>query len=132
MSLAAIRQALETAIDNALSIDLAFENVPYTPVPGTPYGVVYLLAAEPDNPEIGGLTTDQGFMQVTLCYPLGEGPAAAMTAAETIRTAFPRGASFTASGVTTTITKTPEIGPATTEADCYSVPVRVRFFSHHP
>lgn len=131
MSLTKVRAALETALDAALAIDLAWENVPYTPTQGTPYAKVYLLAAEPDNLEIGGLITDQGFMQVTLCYPLGTGPAAALAAAESIRTAFPRGASFTASGVVTTIQRTPEIGPAATEDDVYSVPVRVRFYSHH-
>lgn len=132
MSLTLVRQALETALDAALSIDVAWENVPYTPTPGTPYARAYLLAAEPDNAEIGGLVTDQGFLQVTLCYPLGTGPAAAMATAETIRSTFPRGASFTASGVVTQIPRTPAIGPAMTEEDTYSLPVRVRFFSHHP
>lgn len=131
MSLLAVRRALETALDNALSIDLAFENVPYEPTEGTPYARVYLLAAEPDNLEMGALITEQGFLQVTLCYPLGAGSSAAMTAAETIRSTFPRGASFTASGVVTTIEKTPEIGPAMIEEDRFCLPVRCRFYSHH-
>ncbi len=132
MSLLAVRNALETAL-NAMSPALAtaWENSPYTPVNGTPYQRVYLLAAEPDNPEMGGHVTERGFMQITLCYPLDAGPNAAMTRAELIRTTFPRGAAFTASGITTQVERTPEIAPALIEDDRYCVPVRVRFFAHH-
>lgn len=132
MSLLAVRNALETAL-NAMSPALAtaWENAPYTPVNGTPYQRVYLLAAEPDNPEMGGHVTERGFMQITLCYPLDAGPNAAMTRAELIRATFPRGAAFTASGITTQVERTPEIAPALIEDDRYCVPVRVRFFAHH-
>lgn len=132
MSLLAVRNALETAL-NAMSPALAtaWENSPYTPVNGTPYQRVYLLAAEPDNPEMGGHVTERGFLQISLCYPLDAGPNAAMTRAELIRTTFPRGAAFTASGITTQIERTPEIAPALIEDDRYVVPVRVRFFAHH-
>lgn len=132
MSLLAVRNALETAL-NAMSPALAtaWENSPYTPVNGTPYQRVYLLAAEPDNPEMGGHVTERGFLQISLCYPLDAGPNAAMTRAELIRTTFPRGAAFTASGITTQIERTPEIAPAQIEDDRYVVPVRVRFFAHH-
>ena len=131
MSAPAIRQALETAL-NALSPALAtaWENVPYTPVVGTPYQAVYLLRAEPDNIEIGSAYTERGIFQINLFYPLDTGPGAAEARAEVIRDAFPRGASFTASGVTTHIEKTPEIGPARIEDDRYFLPVRIRFYAH--
>lgn len=132
MTLLAVRAALETALGAmSPSIDTAWENTPYTPVQGTPYQRVYLLAAEPDNPEIGTMVTERGFMQVTLCYPLGEGPGAATTRAELIRSTFKRGDAFTASGITTQIERTPEIAPAMIEEDRYVLPVRVRFFAHH-
>ena len=132
MSLLAVRNALETAL-NGISPPLAsaWENSPYTPVHGTPYQRVYLLAAEPDNPEMGGHVTERGFLQISLCYPLDDGPSAAMTRAELIRSTFYRGAAFTASGITTQIERTPEIAPAQIEDDRYVVPVRVRFFAHH-
>lgn len=132
MSLLAVRNALEAAL-SAMSPAMAsaWENAPYTPVAGTPYQRVYLLAAEPDNPEMGGHVTERGFMQVSLCYPLDTGPGAAMARAELIRATFPRGAAFSASGVTTQIERTPEIAPAMIEDDRYVVPVRVRFFAHH-
>lgn len=132
MSLLKVRQALETALA-AISpaLDTAWENTPFTPTTGTPYQRVHLLAAEPDNPEMGTLATERGFMQVTLCYPLDTGPGAAMARAELIRATFIRGASFAASGVTTTIERTPEIAPAMIEEDVYAIPVRIRFYAHH-
>lgn len=132
MSLLAVRAALETALASITpAIPLAWENTPYTPISGTPYARVYLLAAEPDNPEMGGMATERGFLQISLCYPLDAGPGAAMTQAELIRSTFPRGAAFSASGITTQIERTPEIAPAMIEEDRYVLPVRVRFFAHH-
>ncbi len=132
MSLLAVRNALETAL-NAMSPALAtaWENAPYTPINGTAYQRVYMLAAEPENPEMGRHVIERGFLQVSLCYPLDAGPNAAMARAELIRSTFPRGAAFSASGVTTQIERTPEIAPAQIEDDRYVVPVRVRFFAHH-
>lgn len=132
MSLLRVRQALETALDGMTpALATAWENMPYQPTPGTPYQRVYLLAAEPDNPEMGTTATERGYLQVTLCYPLDKGPGDAMSRAELIRSTFVRGTSFVASGVTTTIEKTPEIAPAMIEADRYCLPVKIRFFAHH-
>lgn len=133
MSLVAVRAALESALSAMTpALAVAWENSPYTPVVGTPYQRVHLLAAEPDNPEMGGSVIERGFMQVTLCYPLDTGPGAAAARAELIRQTFKRGAAFTASGVTTQIERTPEVSPAMSEDDRFVVPVRVRFFAHHP
>lgn len=132
MSAVAIRAALETAL-SAISpaMATAWENLPFTPTDGTPYQRVYLLLGDPDNPEMGTFTQDRGFLQISLAYPLGAGPGAAMARAELIRSAFKRGTTLTASGITTTIEKTPEISPALIEDDRYVVPVRVRFFANY-
>lgn len=132
MSVVLIRQALEVALA-AMSPALAtaYENTPYTPVVGTPYQRVWLLMADPVNPEMGRTTRDHGFLQVSLAYPLGAGPSAAATRAELIRDTFYRGRSFTTSGITVTIEKTPEIGPGMIEPDRYVVPVRIRFFANY-
>jgi hypothetical protein len=130
--LAAVRAALEGALNGmSPSLATAWENVPYEPTNGTAWQRATLLPAEPDNLEIGGLITERGLMQVTLCYPLNAGVAAPLARAELIRSTFPRGASFTSDGVTTTIERTPEIGPATAEPDYFSLPVRIRYFAHH-
>ncbi len=132
MSLVLIRSALEVALA-AMSpaMATAWENTPYTPVAGTPYQRVYLLAADPLNIEIGRHTTERGIFQVNLAYPLDTGPSAAATRAELIRDTFYRGRSFTASGVTVIVEKTPEIAPAIIEPDRYVLPVKVRFFANY-
>lgn len=131
MSLVLVRSALEVALA-AMSpaLSTAYENAPFSPAIGTPYQRVFLLAAEPANPEMGRKVTEQGILQVSLAYPLEAGPAAATARAELIRATFYRGATFTASGVSVTIERTPEIAPGRVEEDRWVVPVRIRFFSH--
>ncbi len=106
----------------------AWENVSFTPPEiGTPYQRVYLMPAEPDNREIGTIYQERGIFQISLLYPLQAGTAVVMDRASLIRSVFFRGASFTNSGVTVTITKTPEIGQGTVDGDRWFVPVKCRF-----
>lgn len=131
MSAVLCRRALEVELAAMIpAVATAYENAPFTPVAGTPYQRVTVLLAEPANLEMSADHTEQGFMQVDLKYPLGGGPAAASTRAELIRSTFYRGASFTASGVTVHIERTPEIMPGRVEEDRYVVPVRIRFYAH--
>lgn len=128
MSLVKVRAALETALNGmSPSLATAWENSPYSPVVGTPYQRVYLLAAEPENPEMGTYTIDRGYLQISLSYPLDAGPSAAAARAELIRSTFKKNNNFTASGLTTVIERTPEIAPARIEDNRYVVPVKVRF-----
>lgn len=132
MSAVLIRSALEVALAAmSPSLDTVYENEPFVPVVGTPYQRVNVLFAEPDNPEVGRTTTERGFLQVQLAYPLDEGWGNATARAELIRDTFYRGLALTASGVTTTIEKTPEIAPGRIEEDRYVLTVRVRFFAHY-
>jgi hypothetical protein len=131
MSAVLVRQALEVAIA-AMSppLQTAYENAPFTPTNGTPYQRVTMLLAQPANDEFSPVHREEGFLQVDLCYPLGAGPATATARAELIRTTFARGASFTASGVTVNIDRTPEIMPGRTEEDRFVIPVRIPFHAH--
>jgi hypothetical protein len=90
-----------------------------------------MMLAEPASLEMAQrIHREMGFLQVTLCYPLGAGTSAAATRAELIRSTFYAGRTFTSGGVTVTIEGTPTIAPAAIEDDRYTVPVRVRFYSH--
>lgn len=129
--LPSVRAALETSLAAITpALPTAYENVAYTPAPGVAYQRAYLLAAAPDNTEIGPGYTERGFMQVSLFYPLGGGPAAAEARAELIRAKFPFASTHTAGGTRVLITQTPEIAPARTEDDAHMVVVRIRFESH--
>jgi len=127
----AVRQALETQLAAVSSgFPTAYENVKYEPVTGTAWQAAFLMSAEPLNPEMGNGWMDRGYLQVNLFYPLDAGPGAAETRAETIRDAFPRGATFVAGGVSTLIERTPEIGPGRADDDWYIKPVKIRYFSN--
>jgi len=132
MSAVLIRAALEVALATVgTNFPTAWENTPFQPVSGTAYQRVNLLLATPANPEMGSARyTEQGFLQVTLAYPLNTGPAAAHTRGELLRSTFYRGRSFTSGAVTVHIETTPEISPGRVEADRWEVPVKIRFFAH--
>ena len=132
MSATLIRSALETSLA-ALSpaIATAYENVDYTPVQGTPYQRVNVLFATPQSLEMSQkLHREQGFMQVTLCYPKHGGTAAATARAEAIRAAFPAASEHVSGSVTVTIDGLPSIDPAPAEDDRFNIIVRVRFYAH--
>ncbi len=132
MSAVIIRSLLEGALATITpALSTAYENTPFTPVVGTPYQRVNILFAEPGVLEMSGkMHREQGFMQVTLCYPLDAGTAGASARAELIRTIFYRGRDFVSGNVTVTIDRHPEIRPAQTDDDRYVLPVRVRFYSN--
>lgn len=130
MSVILVRAALETALGNMVPpLDTAWENKKHTPITGTPYQRVTVLFAQPDNSEISRSHGEHGFMQVDLAYPTLAGSGAAQARAELLRATFYRGASFSASGVVTTVMKTPEIMPGYVEADRFVLSVRVRFYA---
>jgi hypothetical protein len=126
-----IRAALETrlaALTPALAT--AWENASYSPVDGVPFQRVEYITAEPENPEMGSFRRLSGFMQVTLMYPQGSGPAVAATRAELIRSWFPKGLSLTKSGVVVMIDRTPYIMAGFRDENRWALPVRVSYFSN--
>lgn len=131
MSEASIRAALETRLD-ALSPALAtaWENNDYTPVADTPYQRVHLMRAEPENPTFDAFRRKLGFLQVTLFYPQGDGPAAAEARADLLSAHFPRGLTLTSGGYKVIIDGTPYVMPGFVDEDRWAVPVRVPYFSN--
>lgn len=127
MSLVLIRRALEKKLALLTpALATAFENAVYSPVTGTPYQKVNLLPATPDNSTMGSLTyMERGIFQVTLCYPVGVGPAAAETQAQLLRAHFKRGTSLAESGVTVIVTDTPRAAPALIEGDRHTIPISI-------
>lgn len=131
MSIGNVRIALESALNGmAPSVQTAWENVPFTPTPGTAYQAAYLLPAEPENPTYGdNYHRLIGIFQINLFYPLQAGPKAAADRAELIKATFCRGASFTSGSVTTTIQRTPEVGQGRVDGERWMVPVKIRFYA---
>lgn len=124
-----LRAALETALKAMTpTLATAWENTAYTPVVNTPYQRASLIPGTPINDEYGPGFADQGFFQVSLHYPPGLGVKDADARALALRSAFRRGASFTANGLVVTIMKTPAILPAMTDDDGrYVKPVSIEY-----
>jgi hypothetical protein len=133
MSIIAIRAALETALD-ALSpaLDTAWENLAFEPTADVPYQRASLLFALPDDQEISGRHLEQGFLQVDLCYPPGEGSGAAAARAALLKSTFRKGVCLTASGVTVLVAQTPQILTYAIDAERYVLPVRISFRAQVP
>lgn len=129
MSIVKVRAALETALNGmSPALDTSWENNTFTPPASTvAYQKAKLMPARPDNLEYGSGYFEQGIFQVTLMFPLQAGTSAAATRAELLRTTFKRGNSFVDSGVTTNITRTPEIDAGIVDGDRFAMPVRIRF-----
>lgn len=133
MSQLLIRQALEqhlAAMPGALPT--AYTNTAFAPVPGQAYQRCTLLPSEPDNSAQGtGMFFEIGTLQVTLCYPLGAGPAAAELMAQQLRAHFRRGTTLAAGtgplALQVLVIRTPAVAPALLEPDRYCVPVSVRY-----
>jgi hypothetical protein len=132
VSLSKIRAALEVGLNGmSPALSTAFENVAFTPTPGTPYQRVNLLPAQPENPSVGAeLRREIGVMQVTLCYPFNAGTQAVYARAEAIQARFSRGSTWIKDGVTVIVDITPTIGPAAVDGDRFTVPVSVPYFSN--
>ena len=130
MSAVKIKSALEVALNAMTALSTNWENTAFIPVAGTAYQQVNILLAEPENIEYGRTHRELGYMQIKLMYPLQVGSVTAITRAELIRSTFYRGASFTASGVTVIIERTPEIGAGSVEGDRWAIPVKIRFFAN--
>lgn len=133
MSIAAIRKALEMGLDAMTpALATAWENASYMPTPGVPYQRVNLLHAKPDDAEVSTVHTELGLLQVSLCYPVGKGPADAEARADLLFAAFPQGTTLVASGITVIVSGSPNIAPAQFEGDRYVLPIRIPWRAQVP
>ena len=144
MSIVSVRAALETKLNGMTpAIATVWENIPYTPIAGTPYQQAWLLPATPDNPTLGdNFYREIGIFQITLMYPLQVGTATAADRAELIRTQFKRGTSiafddilnFDGVGnldaiVIVRISHTPEISAGRVDGDRWHLPCKIQWFA---
>jgi len=131
MSAVAIQAAMQAALA-AMSpaLSTGWPNHPFTPVEGTPYQLADVLLADPMPLEMSGAWhREAGYLALRLCYPLHAGAGAALTRAELVRTTFKHGTEFSASGVTVTISNTPQIKNGEAEDLVFVVPVWVPFYA---
>lgn len=128
MSDALIRAAFETrlaawAAAQSPAIPVAYENVTFTPPAGR-YVRCFLMPAPTECETFNGEHRRRmGIFQVSLCMPIGTGPAAAATLAASLDAAFPIALPMTQGGIKIFILSPMAIAPAIQESDRYVVPV---------
>jgi Bacteriophage related domain of unknown function len=122
-----IRAALEAELATILpALTTAYENLSFEPTVTLPHQEVHHLIAEPDAPTIDGAHRQQGYMQVSLRYPLGVGAGAALERATLIANKFKKGDELTNGNVRVTITRPCAVGTGSpVDGTCWFVPVRV-------
>jgi hypothetical protein len=110
------------------ALPTAYENVPYTPTPGTAWCRVNLLPAPTEPASIGtnGYTRHEGIFQVSLYYPVGYGPGPALAKADAVASLFARGTELSA-GTTSLKVVTSSRGPALQDADWFHVPITIQW-----
>lgn len=131
MSKTAIRKALEAKLETILpKLVTVFENSNQSVPANTPYQIANLFFARPLTTGYGNAPYIQrGYLQISLMYPLGQGPGPAQARGDLLELAFFRGLSLAANGVTTVIEETPEVSGGEVEGDRFVVKVFVRFYS---
>ena len=129
MSNVIIRALLEVHLNTiAPSIATAFENVPFTPVNGTPWQRVNLLTAPTLNPTFGdAFHRETGIFQVTLYYPENAGASACATRAELIRSQFVRGLTLTSGTLRVLIDRSPWVSQGMNDGGWYRMPVSIPY-----
>lgn len=131
MSILKISAAFEKRLATIpTNISTAHENIPFTPVTGTPFQRVRLLPATPENPTLGdAYYREVGFFEIVLFYPLNTGRNLAQTKAEQIKAYFPRGLNISEAGINVVVPRTPTIATATQLDDRYVIPITVEYFA---
>jgi hypothetical protein len=107
---------------------IAWENVEYTPTPGIPYLMPFLLPGEPVQAELGqaGQNRHVGIYQVSVYSPSGKGVGDISTLRDKVIDLFKRGTVLTYSATSLTIQKSFG-GPTMQETDWIHLPVTIRY-----
>lgn len=109
----------------------SFENRPFTPPsPFIPYQQAYLLPAQPDDLGFSDKYREKGIFQITLRYPLINGPVLSATRAELIRTSFKRKTTLTKDNVTVIIQNTPTIEQSRPDGDRFVTVIRCVYYAN--
>lgn len=129
MTVALIRKALETRLAAITpAMPTAFENVAFTPSAGVTYQRSNLLPNTPDDAQIGSkVYFERGIYQVTVCTPMGSGPAVAEARAQLVKDAFKRASALVEGAVTVIIMNAPSVSSAMIDGDRYCIPISMRY-----
>lgn len=109
---------------------IAYEGIPYTPVPGTPFCEPTFLPANgrPATMGDGHLVRHEGSFEVVLAYPTGSGTGTGEAMADTIKSYFKASDVLTLNGNNLRF-RYAERRPVIEQTDWYRVPVSIGWYT---
>lgn len=110
-------------------VDVAFENLVYTPTTGKAYLAGFLLPAQTQNPSQGGKHRHYtGVYQVSIYTPAGKGSTAASALTNAIEALFACPTTMTQTGINVHIDKTPSAAQGKPDGNGFwMVPVSITY-----
>lgn len=106
----------------------AYENVPFDPVTGVPYERIFVKWAAPRATNVADASKmRRGFLQVTICWPIGVGTGGAAARADAIEAGFPNNSTITSGGQSVKIMSPADVTLMGIEDDRDVTVVRIRF-----
>jgi hypothetical protein len=135
MSLIAVRGALESALNDWSLLQLpvikiSYENTDFNPVINESFIKCFLIPADTDNPSLGDdHKRYYGIFKVLIYVPESGGTNLGNTIANSLFAKFERGSSFTLSGITVRILRSPSINPALYDDGWYVLPISIQYQS---
>ena len=130
----AIRSAFVQKLQAFPSLpSVAWENVSFTPVKGSPYLKPALLPGEPSQAECGTASQNMhpGVYQISVFAPAGAGIGALFTLRDSLLDHFKRGTVITYMGQSVQVTKA-ATGPVMQDTDWQHVPLSIYFRAYAP
>jgi len=126
-----IRAALESALATyatGAGLGVAYENVPFTPTEGVTYLRAFLLPAATASDDLGRAHRRfEGVFQVSICLPLGTGPAAGEAILAALGAAYVPATPITRSGVRIFLLQPLSPAPGIREPDRWVIPCSVPY-----
>lgn len=127
------RRAIETRIATwaaarAPALAVAFENVAFTPVQGSPYLRVFLLPSDTDSSDLAGShRLYHGVYQVNIVAPSAGGPGVAEGIEDEIAALFPLNLRIAVPGLTVQVSSPVTASSGVSDPTGYIVPVSFQY-----
>lgn len=130
MSEAAIQSALETHLTALGAFATAWENTGFVPADGVPFQRVNMIPVTPEDEVIGReMVKLRGLLQVTLCYPSGQGRGDVQARADALRLHFAPPLTLSNGDIKVQVVDTARVGAGFADGGRWCVPVTIPWHS---
>jgi hypothetical protein len=130
MSLAPIQAALDARLQALTGIDIAWQGTAYQPATGRPFLMVRMSGRNRRPMGAGPIAAHiwEGFYQINVMWPAGEGTQPALVQADALVAHFPRALTLTTTAGSRVVIENTTVQPDYDAGDWVSVPVLINWF----